>query len=99
MTRYRVMKWQNYITSELHKSFTPPFNPEFDALAKSLHAKLLLKKYVWVDARLAHTKYLSGDDFTVADAYLFSVTGWAKHVGLVLSHLPQLQRFLADVAA
>ncbi len=99
MARYRVMEWQNYITSELHKSFTPLFNPEFDTAAKSLHAKLLHKKYVWVDAQLASTKYLTGNDFTVADAYLFTVTGWAKHVSLDLSHLPNLQRFLADVAA
>ena len=71
----------------------------FDATAKSLHAKLLHKKYAWVDAQLAHTKYLTGDTFTVADAYLFTVTGWAKHVSLDFSQLPQLQRFLADVAA
>ena len=99
MARYRVMEWQNYITSELHKSFTPLFNPEFDTTAKSLHAKLLHKKYIWVDAQLARTKFLTGNDFTVADAYLFTVTGWAKHVSLDLSHLPNLQRFLADVAA
>ena len=99
MARYRVMEWQNYITSELHKSFTPLFNPEFDATAKSLHARLLHKKYAWVDAQLARAKYLTSDTFTVADAYLFTVTGWAKHVGLDFSQLPQLQRFLADVAA
>jgi glutathione S-transferase len=99
MARYRVMEWQNHITSELHKSFTPLFNPEFDATAKSLHAKLLRKKYVWVDAQLARTKYLTGNDFTVADAYLFTVTGWGKYVNLDLSNLPHLQRFLADVAA
>jgi glutathione S-transferase len=98
LARYRVMEWQNYITSELHKSFTPLFNSEFDATAKSLHAKLLHKKFAWVDAQLARTKYLTGDDFTVADAYLFTVTGWSKHVGLDLAHLPHLHRFLADVA-
>ena len=99
IARYRVMEWQNYITSELHKSFTPLFNPEFDAPAKSLHAKLLRKKYEWVDRQLADSKYLTGEDFTAADAYLFTVTGWAKHVNLNLSDLPNLQRFLASVAA
>jgi len=93
------MEWQNYITSELHKSFTPLFNPEFDATAKGLHAKLLRKKYEWIDGRLADSKYLTGDDFTAADAYLFTVTGWAKHVHLNLSDLPNVQRFLASVAA
>lgn len=98
MARYRVMEWQNYITSELHKSFTPLFNPAFDAAANSLHTKLLLKKYGWVNAQLAGAKYLTGEGFTVADAYLFTVTCWAKHVSLDLTDLPHLQRFLADVA-
>lgn len=99
MARYRVMEWQNYISTELHKSFTPMFNPAFDASAKSLHAQLLRKKYEWVDSRLADTKHLTGDEFTAADAYLFTVTGWAKYVNLNLSDLPHLQRFLASVAA
>lgn len=99
IARYRVMEWQNYITAELHKSFTPLFNPGFDATAKGLHATLLRKKYEWIDRRLADTKYLTGEHFTAADAYLFTVTGWAKHVDLNLSDLPSLQRFLASVAA
>ena len=99
MARYRVMEWQNYITSELHKSFAPLFGSELDATAKGVHAKLLRKKFAWVDGQLARANYLTGDDFTVADAYLFVVTGWAKYVGLDLSDLPNLQRFLAAVAA
>ncbi len=99
VARYRVMEWQNYITSELHKSFTPLFNAAFDATAKGLHAQLLRKKYEWVDARLSDTAYLTGEDFTAADAYLFTVTGWAKYVSLDLSDLKHLQGFLARVAA
>jgi glutathione S-transferase len=99
MARYRVMEWQNYITSELHKSFSPLFNPEFDATAKALHTRLLRKKFEWVDQRLAGTPYLTGEHFTAADAYLFTVAGWARHVSLDLADLPNLQRFLAAVAA
>jgi glutathione S-transferase len=99
LARYRVMSWQNYITSELHKSFSPLFTAEFDASAKALHSQLLRKKYDWVDSQLAHTPFLTGDSFTAADAYLFTVTGWAKYVGLDLSHLPHLQAFLARVAS
>jgi glutathione S-transferase len=99
VARYRVMEWQNYITSELHKSFTPLFNAAFDSTAKGLHASLLRKKYEWIDSRLANSTYLTGEDFTAADAYLFAVTGWARHVSLTLSDLPNLQRFLAGVAA
>lgn len=99
LARYRVMEWQSYVTSELHKSFTPLFNPEFDVSAKALHARLLRKKYEWIDSRLAAANYLTGDEFTAADAYLFTVTGWAKYVNLDLSDLAHLQRFLARVAA
>jgi glutathione S-transferase len=99
LARYRVMEWQNYITSELHKSFSPLFNSEFDASAKALHSKLLRKKYEWVDSRLSEGPFLTGDTFTAADAYLFVVTGWAQYIGLDLSNLPHLQAFQARVAA
>lgn len=99
LARYRVMEWQSYITSELHKSFTPLFNPGFEATAKSLHATLLRKKYEWVNGCLTGRHYLTGNSFTAADAYLFTVTHWAKHVGLDLSDLADLQSFLGRVAA
>lgn len=97
--RYQVMEWQNYIASELHKSFTPLFNAAFDSTAKSLHSALLRKKYEWVDTRLSDTNFLTGENFTVADAYLFTVTSWAKYVGLDLADLANLQRFMTLVAA
>lgn len=99
MARYRVMEWQNFVTSELHKGFSPLFNPAFDAAAKTIQAGLLRKKFDWVDSKLAGKNYLTGDDFTVADAYLFTVSGWAKMVALDLSDLAHLQAFLARVAA
>lgn len=99
LARYRVLEWQNYITAELHKSFSPLFNPEFEPAAKSLHTQLLRKKYTWLESQLNDSGYLTGADFTVADAYLFAVTGWAKYLNLDLSDLPKLQGFLARVAA
>jgi glutathione S-transferase len=99
MARYRVIEWQNYVGSELHKSFTPLFNPAIDAGAKKTLAALLRKKYEWVDSRLSDSKFLTGDAFSAADAYLFAVSSWARHVALDLSDLRHLQRFMADVAA
>ncbi len=97
--RYRVMEWQNYITSELHKSFTPLFNSDLDGPAKKTLSKVLRKKYEWVDRQLEGKEHLTGSAFTAADAYLFVVTGWAKLVGLDLSDLANLQHFLQRVAA
>lgn len=98
MDRYRVMEWQNYITSELHKTFTPLFNPNLDSSAKKTLAGVLRKKYEWVNTQLQSKDYLLGKSFTVADAYLFAVTGWAKYVSLDLADLKHLQDFLARVA-
>jgi glutathione S-transferase len=99
MARYRVLEWQNYITSELHKGFAPLFNSQLDAGAKATLAVLLRKKYEWVNSRLSDSTFLTGDAFTAADAYLFAVSAWAKYVALDLSDLRHLQRFMADVSA
>lgn len=99
LARYRVMEWQNYITSELHKSFSPLFNPALDAPAKAIFAAILGKKFRSISARLRSQPYLLGDTFTAADAYLFTVAGWAKYVGVDLSDFEHLQAFLQRVAA
>jgi len=99
MARYRVMEWQNYITSELHKSFSPLFNPAIDAPAKAVFSSILINKFRWVSGQLRGKSYLTGDSFTSADAYLFAVAGWAAHVSLDLSDFQHLQAFLQRVAA
>lgn len=99
LARYRVMEWQNYITSELHKSFSPLFNPNAGAETKALFAEQLKAKFAWLSSKLENTAYLTGDDFTAADAYLFVVTNWSKFVGVDLSHLSALQAFMQRVAA
>lgn len=99
LSRYRVQEWQNYITSELHKSFSPLFNAAFDATAKQLFSEALRKKFTWVSEKLQGRSYLTGEVFTAADAYLFTVAGWAKYVGLDLSGLDALNAYLERVAA
>jgi glutathione S-transferase len=99
LARYRVMEWQNFITSELHKSFSPLFNPSLDAAAKAVFIAILSRKFAWVSAQLRGKAYLTGDSFTAADAYLFTVAGWAEFVGLDLSDFEHLQAFLKLVGA
>lgn len=98
MARYRVMEWQNYVTSELHKSFTPLFNPAFDDATKQTLSNLLREKFERIDAHLRGVEHLTGPAFTAADAYLFTVTNWAGHVALDLSDLPHLQAYRQRVA-
>jgi glutathione S-transferase len=100
LARYRVMEWQNFITSDLHKTYSVLISPVVTAEAKVPFAEALLKKYQWVDANLAaESPYLTGANFTAADAYLFTVTRWAQFVKLNLTGLSNLQEFMHRVAA
>ncbi|MBF6631637.1 MAG: glutathione transferase GstA [Comamonas sp.] len=99
MERYRVLEWLNFIGTELHKSFGPLFKPDTPQDYKPITIKALRGRYEWVEQQLAGKDYLMGSQFTVADAYLFTVSNWAKHVGLDLSDLPQLQAYLARVGS
>jgi glutathione S-transferase len=99
LARYRVMEWQNYITSEIHKSFTPLFQNDVDATAKKALAAVLRKKLAWLDGQLEGKSYLTGETFTAADAYLFTVLGWAKFVQIDLSDLKHIGAFMARVSA
>ena len=99
LPRYRVMEWQNYITSEIHKSFTPLFHNDVDAAAKKALAAVLRKKLVWLDARLVGKRHLTGENFTAADAYLFTVLRWATYVQIDVADLQHVGAFMARVAA
>lgn len=99
LERSRLQEWLNYITSELHKGYSPLFRPDTPDVYKPIAQENLKKKYAHVDAKLAGRDYLLGDTFTVADAYLFTVTSWAKYVNLDLSAYANVQAHSARVAA
>jgi len=99
MARYRLMEWLNFITSELHKGFSPLFNPAAPDEAKTQARAKLSERLGWVDTQLEGKTYLMGDTFTVADGYLFTVAGWGKHVGLDIAPMKHLSAFMARVAA
>lgn len=99
MPRYRVQEWLNFITSELHKGYSPLFNPKTPEEYKPVAREILGRKYAYVESQLAGKQYLMGDHFTVPDAYLFTVSTWAKHVGVDLSPFPNLQAFMARMSA
>jgi glutathione S-transferase len=97
--RARLQEWLNYITSEMHKGFSPLFNPATPDVYKPIAVANLHKKFAYVDGKLADKNYLMGDTFTVADGYLFTVTSWSKFVNLDLSAYKNLEAFMARVAA
>ena len=99
MERYRLQEWLNFITSELHKGFSPLFNPAVPEEAKALFRTKLLDRLSWVDGQLEGRSYLMGETFTVADAYLFTVTGWGRLVGVDVSPFARLVAYRDRVAA
>ena len=81
------------------KGFSPLFTPGMPDEAKAMAQKKLGERLAWVDGQLAGKAYLMGDTFTVADAYLFTVAGWGKYVGVDISGLKNLGAYLGRVAA
>ncbi len=99
LARYRLEEMLGYINSELHKSYSPLFRPDTPAETRAEQQAYLLRRYALIDQQLEGRKYLFGDTFTVADAYLFTVTGWAEYVKLDLSQYANLRTFQQRVAA
>lgn len=99
LERYRVQEWLNFIASEIHKSFSPLFKPNTPDAYKAILREALAGRYAYLDKQLAGKQYLMGDQFTVADAYLFAVTRWATVTHVDLSQCGNLQAFMSRVAA
>ena len=96
--RYGLQEWLNFITSEIHKQFSPLFDATMPDEAKEKFRNRLATRFDWIVERLQGRDYLMGS-FTVADAYLFAVLGWTKFTGPDLARWPVLQAYVARVAA
>ena len=99
IARYQLQSWLNFVATEVHKSFSPLFMPGTPEETKQASKDRLISRLTWVDGELAGKPYLMGDDFTVADGYLFTVTNWAKPVGLDISGLKNLATYRERIAA
>ena len=99
IARYKLMSWLTFIGTEVHKNFGPLFNPATPDAYKEIAKAQIAKRLAWIDSQLAGKQYLMGDDFTVADPYLFTVTNWGQYVGVDLSPYPNLVAYRARVAA
>ncbi len=99
MARYKLQEWLNFITSELHKQYSPLFDPSTPDEIKTKQRDKIARRYDWIAQQLGDQDYLTGSTFTVADAYLFTVTNWAKSTGIDMARWPALQSFMKRVAA
>jgi glutathione S-transferase len=99
VARAQLQGWLNFIATEVHKGFSPLFNPATPAEYKTLVIDRLLSRLKWVDGELAGKQYLMGEAFSVADPYLFTVTNWAPKLGVDIAGLANLAAYRARVAA
>lgn len=96
--RYQLQEWLNLITSELHKSFSPLFNPTMSDETKNFFREKISKTLTYVGEKLAGKDYLMGSQFTVADGYLFTILRWALAMKFDLAQYPNLKAYYDRVA-
>jgi len=99
MERTRLQIWLNFVTSEVHKSFSPLFNPAMPDEAKKIFRERLAARFAHLDKHLAKNEYLMGNAFSVADAYLFVVSNWAKAVDVDLSSYANVLAYRKRIGA
>ena len=99
VARYQLQAWLTFIGTEVHKSFSPFFNPKAPQEWKDIARANLERRLAYIAQQLEGRDYLLGSEFTVADAYLFTVLNWAKFIQLDLGSWPLLLAYQARVAA
>lgn len=93
---YRVLEWLNFISADLHKSFSPFFNPKVsDDLKNTIFKPLVENKLNYIEKHLHSTRYLVGETFTLPDSYLFVILRWALRLNLIsLENNPSLMQYM-----
>jgi glutathione S-transferase len=97
--RYRLQSWLNFIGTELHKSCSPFFNPASGDEWKKIASANLERRLGYVNEQLEGKPHLLGEDFSVADAYLFTVLNWMKFIKIDLAKWSNLAAFVERVGA
>jgi glutathione S-transferase len=97
--RLRLEEWLGYITTELHKSFSPLFSPKTPEDYKPVVRELIGSRLDLIEKTLSDGRaFLTGETFTIADAYLFVIAGWTRYVGIDLDRWSHLADFVGRVA-
>lgn len=99
MERYRLAEWLNYVATEVHKQYSPLFNPKLPPEWRENQLSVLAKRFDYLAQRLNDRPYIMGKQFTVVDAYLFVVLRWSARLKIDLAPWPVLIDYLARIAA
>ncbi len=96
--RYQLQQWLNFISTEIHKSFSLLFNPVVPEAAKQLAIDTLMTRLETVAERLSSQSFLISEKFSVADAYLFVTLSWGQYVNVDISGWPALARYADKIS-
>ena len=97
--RWKLMEWMNFLATEIHKSYSPLFAQNTPKEVRDAQMTRLATRMGYVDEQLRGKKFLMGDTFTVADAYLFTVNRWSERVGFDLAKFPAVKEHFERVKA
>ncbi len=97
--RYQLQEWLNFVSTEIHKTFSPLFNSAMPDAAKEIYVAKLKQRFAELNAVLAKQDFLMGAHFSVADAYLYTVLRWSAHFKIDLNAWPALAKYFARVDA
>ncbi len=99
MERYRTIEWLTFISSELHKGFSPLFNGDMPEAAKKIFLDKLKNRFALLDKHLASHEFLMGKQFTVADAYAFTILNWKNFLNVDLSPWKNIEAYMNRMTA
>ncbi len=94
--KFHQLEWLNFISSEVHKGYSPLFRENTEEVKIAARSNLTMK-FNYLETALTKNTFLMGDTFTCADAYLFTVLSWSGHVKLELPKF--IQEYLSRVSA
>lgn len=97
--RYRLQEWLNYLSSEIHRGFTPLFSDEITERWRQVSLDLLSRRLDFLSRSLSGRAFLVAEDFGVADCYLFTLLTWPGYVGFDLEPWPELKNYRDRIAA
>lgn len=97
--RYKVVEWLNFISTEIHKGFSPLFKPNTPEETKQISRDTLAARFDFLDKQLQGKQYLMGNQFSVADAYLFTVLNWTRPMKIDLGRWPAVQAYWQRVGS
>jgi glutathione S-transferase len=97
LERYKLQSWLNFVSTELHKGFSPLFNAAMPEEGKKISRERLAARFEHLDKHFGKNNYLMGESFSVADAYCFTVVRWSGAAKTDLSPYPNLQAYMKRI--